>query len=151
MGQSRSERAGDAARSVTSNPYVKRILEDEELRDNIREAFEAAKSAYGRMSNGNGPAQAIMDDKKVHRDLKTAAESLRDASEQLRGKRRSGGGFGIGKALLLAAVGAILVLILSEDARNAVLDRLFGAEEEFEYTSTTAPEPETESTSVPSS
>ncbi len=150
MGQSRSERAGDAARSVTSNPYVKRILEDEELRDNIKEAFEAARSAYGRMSNGNGPAQAIMDDKKVQRDLKSAAESLRDASEQLRGKRRRGG-FGIGKALLVALLGAILVLILSEGARNAVLDKLFGAEEEFEYTSTTTPEPETESTSVSSS
>ena len=29
------------------------------------------------------------------------------------------------------------MLILSEDARKAVLDKLFGAEEEFEYTSTT--------------
>jgi hypothetical protein len=146
--QSRSEKAGDAARSVASNPYVKRILEDEELRDNIRVAFGAAKNAYGRMSNGNGPAKALMDDKKVQRDLRTAAESLREASDQLRGKR-SGGGFGFGKAILVAVVGAALVLILSEDVRRAVLDRLFGAEEEFEYTSTTAPEPDTES--VPSS
>ena len=74
--QSRSEKAGDAARSVASNPYVRRLLEDEELRDNIRVAFEAAKDAYGRMSNGKGPAKAIMDDKKVQRDLRTAAESL---------------------------------------------------------------------------
>lgn len=145
---SRSEQAGEAARSVASNPYVRRILEDEELRDNIRVAFEAAKNVYGRMSNGKGPAKALMDDKKVHRDLRTAAESLRDASDQLRGKRR-GGGFGIGKAILVGVVGAALVLILSEDARRAVLDRLFGAEEEFEYTSTTTPEPSTES--VPSS
>ena len=138
--QSRSERAGDAARSVASNPYVKRLLEDEELRDNIRVAFEAAKGAYGRMSNGKGPATAIMDDKKVQRDLKTAAESLRDASNQIRGRRSGGGGFGLGKALLIGLVGAALVLILSEDARKAVLDKLFGAEEEFEYTSTTTPE-----------
>jgi hypothetical protein len=144
MGQSRSERAGDAARSVASNPYVKRILEDEELRDNIRVAFEAAKNAYGRMSNGKGPAKAVLDDKKVQRDLRTAAESLRDATDQLRGKRR-GGGFGLGKAILLAVIGAVLVLILSEDARRAVLDKLFGAEEEFEYTSTTTPAPESES------
>jgi len=145
--RSRSEKAGDAARSVAGNPYVRRILEDEELRDNIRVAFEAAKDAYGRISNGKGPAKAIMDDKRVHRDLRTAAESLRDASDQLRGKR-SGGGFGLGKAILVALIGAALVLILSEDARNAVLDRLFGAEEEFEYTSTTTPAPDKES--VPS-
>ena len=142
--QSRSERAGEAARSVASNPYVRRILEDEELRENIRVAFEAAKGAYGRMQNGKGPAKALMDDKKVQRDLRTAAESLRDASDQLRGKRR-GGGFGLGKAILIAVIGAALVLILSEDARRVVLDKLFGAEEEFEYTSTTTPAPESES------
>ncbi|MBM3666478.1 MAG: hypothetical protein FJW90_03190 [Actinobacteria bacterium] len=123
---------------------MRRILEDEELRDNIRVAFEAAKNAYGRMQNGNGPAKALMDDKKVQRELRTAAESLREASDQLRGKRR-GGGFGLGKAILIAVIGAALVLILSEDARRAVLDKLFGAEEEFEYTSTTTPAPETES------
>jgi hypothetical protein len=143
--QSRSQRAGEAARSVTSNPYVRRLLEDEELRQNIRVAFEAARHAYGRMANGKGP-QAVMDDKKVQRDLRTAAESLREASQQLRG-RRTRPRFGLGKALLLVILGAALILILSEEARNAVLDKLFGAEEEFEYTSTTTPA--TESESVP--
>jgi hypothetical protein len=148
MGASeRSAKAGDAARSVASNPYVRRLLEDEELRQNIRVAFEAARNAYGRMANGKGPAKAVMDDKKVQRDLRTAAESLRDASQQLRGRRTGRRKFGLGKALLLAMLGAALILILSEDARNAVLDKLFGAEEEFEYTSTTAPA--TESESVP--
>jgi hypothetical protein len=125
---------------------VRRLLEDEELRQNIRVAFEAAKDAYARMSNGKGPAKAILDDRKVHRDLSTAAESFKEAADAIRGKR-SGGGFGLGKALLVGIVGAALVLILSEDARNAVLDRLFGAEEEFEYTSTTAPAQETVPTS----
>jgi hypothetical protein len=145
--QSRSAKAGDAARSVASNPYVRRLIEDDELRENIRVAFEAAKDAYARMSNGKGPATTLMDDKKVHRDLQVAAESLRDASQQLRGRRRRGGGFTLGKALIVGIVGAALVLILSEDARNAVLDKLFGAEEEFEYTSTTTPA--TDSESVP--
>jgi hypothetical protein len=143
--QSRSAKAGDAARSVASNPYVRRLLEDDELRQNIRVAFEAARNAYGRMSNGKGPAKAVMDDKKVQRDLRTAAESLRDASQQLRGRRTGRRKFGLGKILLVAIIGAALVLILSEDARNAVLDRLFGAEEEFEYTSTTTPAPDAES------
>jgi hypothetical protein len=146
--QSRSAKAGEAARSVASNPYLRRLMEDEELRENIRVAYEAAKHAYARMSNGKGPAKALMDDKKVQRDLRTAAQSLRDASQQLRG-RRKGRRFGLGKALLVAILGAALVLILSEDARKIVLDKLFGAEEEFEYTSTTTPAPDTET--VPSS
>ena len=48
----------------------------------------------------------------------------------------------------MGILGAALVLILSEDARKLVLDKLFGAEEEFEYTSTTTPAPDTET--VPS-
>lgn len=135
--QSRTAKAGDAAKSVASNPYVRRLIEDAELRENIRVAFEAAKGAYARMSNGKGPAKALMDDKKVQRDLRQAAESLRDASQQLRGKRTRRR-FGLGKALLVAILGAALILILSEDARKMVLDKLFGAEEEFEYTSNTA-------------
>jgi hypothetical protein len=145
--RSRSAKAGDTARSVAGNPYVRRLIEDEELRENIRTAFEAAKGAYARMSNGKGPAKALMDDRKVHRDLRVAAESLRDASQQLRG-RSTGRRFGLGRALLVAILGAALVLILSEDARKLVLDKLFGAEEEFEYTSTTTPIPDTET--VPS-
>ena len=62
--------------------------------------------------------------------------------------RSTGRRFGLGKALLVAILGAALVLILSEDARKVVLDKLFGAEEEFEYTSTTTPAPDTET--VPS-
>src|SRR4029079_17064859 len=105
-------------------PSLRRLSEEEELRENIRVAFEAAKGAYARMSNGKGPAKALMDDKKVQRDLRTAAESLRDVS-QLRRARRTGLRFGLGNALLVGILGSALVLILSEDARKLVLDKLF--------------------------
>jgi hypothetical protein len=45
----------------------------------------------------------------------------------------------MGKKLLLLLVGAGAALALSEGLRKKVLDTLFGAEEEFEYTSTTTP------------
>src|SRR5947208_431068 len=127
--------AGKAARD---NPYVQRIVEDEELRDNLRTAYESARKAYSRMSNGKGPAKALLDDKKTQRELKEAASSLKDAADALRGskakkKRRRGGLF----TLLL--VGGIAALVLNEGLRKKVLDVLFGAEEEFEYTSTTTP------------
>ena len=86
------------------------------------------------MSNGKGPVKAITEDKKVQRDLRTAAESLREASDQLRGKRKQRRW---GRLLVIALLGAALAIALSEDLRKAVLDRLFGAEEEFEYSSTT--------------
>jgi hypothetical protein len=139
-----ARKAGEAASSLRSNPYVQRLIEDEELRANIRDAFEAARDAYSRIANGKGPAKALMDDKKVQKDLRKAAESMRQASEQLRGKKRRRSR--LGRLLLIALIGAGLALLLSEELRKAVLDRLFGAEEEFEYTSTTSPAPETAST-----
>jgi hypothetical protein len=135
MGGSTRTRAGEAAQAAGSNPYVRRLIEDQELRENLRVAFNAAKDAYARMSNGKGPARTLVDDKKVHKDLRTAAESLREASDQLRGKKKRKGG--LGKLLLIGVAAAGLALVLSEDLRKAVLDRLFGAEEEFEYSSTT--------------
>jgi hypothetical protein len=124
-----------AGQAVRSNPYVQRLMEDEELRENLRNAFVSAKKAYGRI-NGKGPAKAL-DDKKLQRELKNAASSLKDASDSLRGgrkrKRRKG------RLLLLALVGAGLALALSEDLRKKALDALFGAEEEFEYTASTTP------------
>ena len=145
--QESAKRAGEAASALRANPYVQRLIEDDELRANIREAFEAARSAYARVANGKGPAKAIMEDKKVHKDLRSAAESLREASEQIRGPKRKRHW---GRLLILALLGAALALALSEDLRKAVLDRLFGAEEEFEYASTTSPEsaPETADTSA---
>jgi hypothetical protein len=126
-----------AGKAVRSNPYVQRLVEDQELRENLRSAFISARKAYGRV-NGKGPAKAL-DDKKVQRELKDAASSLKDAADALRGgkrkKRRRG------RLLLVALVGAGLALALSEGLRKKVLDTLFGAEEEFEYTASTTPEP----------
>jgi hypothetical protein len=108
-----------------------------ELRDSLRDAFEAAKGAYDRATgNSKGAVKAVTSDKKVQKELREAAESLREASERLRKppKRKKG----IGRFLLLGVVAGAIALVLSESARKTVLDTLFGAEEEFEYTSSTS-------------
>jgi hypothetical protein len=131
-------KAGKAAAQARTNPYVQRFIEDPELRDNVRAAYDSARKAYKRMQNGKGPARALVEDKKLQKELRHTADSLQQASEQLRGKRRrrhTGR-----KLLMLAILGGIAALILSEGARKAVLDRIFGAEEEFEYSSSTAPQ-----------
>jgi hypothetical protein len=123
--------AGQAARN---NEYVQRLIEDDSLRDDLRTAFESARKAYDRI-NGKGPQKAL-DDKKTQKELKEAASSLKSAADSLRGGRKKKRG-GKGKFLLIGIVGAGLALGLSEGLRNKVLDALFGAEEEFEYTSST--------------
>jgi hypothetical protein len=133
----RATQAADLYSTARENPYVQRLIEDEELRDSLKNAFEAARGAYGRAtSNGHGTVKAVTNDKKVQRDLRSAAESLRDASEQLRAPKKHKSK--LGRLVLFALVGAAVALVLSEDARKTVLDALFGAEEEFEYTSTTS-------------
>jgi hypothetical protein len=134
----KAERARSAAASATSNPYLRRVVEDEDLRDSVVTAFEAARHAYDRLSANGSVIDTAIDDKKVHKDLKTAAENLRDASNRLRGKQRRRHW---GRLILIAIAGAVLALALSEGLRKTVLDALFGAEEEFEYTSTTTPTP----------
>ena len=137
MTKTKADRATDIYESARENPYVQRLVEDDELRDSLRDAFEAAKGAYGRATgNGKGAVKAVTSDKKVQKDLRTAAESIREASERLRAPQKKKGR--LGRVVLLAIVGVVLALVFSEGARKTVLDALFGAEEEFEYTSTTS-------------
>ena len=146
----RAAKAKSAAEDAWTNPYVQRLVQDPELRDNLRVAYDAARDAYKRLSNGKGPTKVVMDDKRFQKDVKKAGEALRDASEAFREgpKRRRRGG--VGRLLLLGLVGGGLALAFSEDLRNKVLDALFGAEEEFDYTSTTTapPPPTTASTTT---
>jgi hypothetical protein len=133
-----ADRAADIYSAARENPYVQRLIEDEDLRDNLRNAFESARDAYARASgNGKGPVKAVTSDRKIQKDLRDAAERLRDASEQLRAPKKKKKSK-LGRLILLGIVGAVIALVVSEDARKTVLDALFGAEEEFEYTSNTS-------------
>lgn len=137
MSKATATRATDIYETARENPYVQRLIEDDDLRDSLRDAFEAAKGAYGRATSASkGPVKAVTSDKKVQKDLREAAESLREASERLRKPPKRKGG--IGRFILIGLVAATVALVLSEGARKALLDTLFGAEEEFEYTSSTS-------------
>ncbi len=142
----KAAKAQRAAVRARYNPYVQRVVDDEDLRQNIVQAYESSRDAFGRLSNGKSPSKQIFDDKKLQKDLKEAAESIRDASIALREapKKQRGGGFG--RLLLLGIIGTGLALALSEGLRKKVLDALFGAEEEFEYTSTTTSTPSPQTT-----
>jgi len=126
-----------AGKAVKDNPYVRRVIEDEDLRENLRTAFESTRKVYTRMSNGKGPVKALTEDKKTQKQLREAATSLKDAADSLKGAKRSRKRKGR-RGLLLLIVGAGLAVALSEGLRSKLLDTLFGSEEEFEYSSTTS-------------
>jgi hypothetical protein len=144
MANKKVAKAGKAADSVRSNPYIQRLIEDEDLRKSIAQAYESGRDAFGRLQNGKNPTTQIFEDKKLQKHVKEAAGNLRDVSVSLHQapKKQKKGGFGLGKLLLVGVVGTGVALAVSEGLRKKVLDTLFGAEEEFEYTSTTsAPSP----------
>jgi hypothetical protein len=99
----KAAKAGAAALAVKNSPYIQRIAEDEELRANLWQAYESARSAANRFSNGKSPTKAVFEDKKLQKDVREAAEALRDVSVALHEapKRKRRGG--IGKLLLLGA------------------------------------------------
>ena len=135
--------AAGAARAARNSPYVQEIVDNDDLRENIQTAYESARDAYDRISSAKKPAKAIFDDRKLQKDLKLAADSIKEAGLTLREAPSGGGksGGGIMRKLLLVTVAGGLALALSEDLRKKVLDMLFGAEEEFEYTSTATSTP----------
>jgi glutamine synthetase adenylyltransferase len=128
--------AADFSNINKVSPYVQRLIEDAKLRDNLRAALDSSKSAYGRVTNGKTPAKALLEDKKLHKDIQEAVEAVRDATTALAEapKKRARKGLRLGRKLLVVTVAAGLALAGSEKLRSKVLDTLFGAEEEFQYT-----------------
>ncbi|MGH2856796.1 MAG: hypothetical protein ACRDMJ_04860 [Solirubrobacteraceae bacterium] len=144
--------AADLASITKANPYIQRLIDDSALRDNVRTAIDSGHSAFDRLSGSKAPQKALMDDRKLQSDLRSAAEAVREAAMALsdapkhpqpsKSKKK---GMHLGRKLMLLLVGGALALALSESLRSKVLDALFGAEEEFTYTppaGTPAPEPE---------
>ncbi|MSX02731.1 MAG: hypothetical protein F2813_06175 [Actinobacteria bacterium] len=133
----RAANAASAAQDLLSNPYIRRVVEDPEIRDNARVAYSAAREAIDRISSSDSPASAILDDRKVQRSIKRAGEAaLETRALIIEPPRRS---HHLARNLVILTAGAVLAIALSEGLRNKVLDLLFGAEEEFDYVPTTAP------------
>jgi hypothetical protein len=136
--------------SIKDNPYVQRLVEDASLRDKVKAAVDATKNVYDRVSDAKTPAKTLFEDKKVQSDLRKAVEAVRDVTTALTEapQKQAKKGLRLGRGFVVIGVGSGLALGGSEKLRSKVLDVLFGAEEEFEYTPPAAapPAPGSEST-----
>jgi hypothetical protein len=120
-----------------ATPYIRRIVQDGQLRENVKTAYDSSRSAYSRLTNGKAPAKALLEDKKLQRDLQQAVEALKDATTALaeapkREVPKKSRGFA--RKLFILALAFGLALAGSEKLRTKVLDTVFGKEEEFQYT-----------------
>ena len=128
------ERVSDAADNV--RPYVERAVKDEELRKNVRDAFEAAREVYNDLVGGRGMvpmAARVATDEDIQDNLKRAIDDLRRAANRLQGKEDHSTR---NTTLLIAgiALGILFNPVTGPATRNWIKDRVFGGgEEEFAY------------------
>jgi hypothetical protein len=133
----KAARASQAAQQLISGDYLQRVIDNAQLRDSLTNAYQSGRVAYGRLQNGKGPAKALMEDKKLQKELRATAQALREAGESLRPPRRSRRR-GPAMFVMVLFVTGVLALVLSEALRSKLLDAIFGAEEEFDYGSSNA-------------
>jgi len=144
----RSGKSAEAAAwAQQGEQYIQRLIADEDLRARLQSAYGATRSALERVGEGKSAGAALLEDDRVHTEIRQAALALRSATEALREApakaakpRRSRRRGGLRRTLLLMVVGGGLAIALNEGLRAKLLDLMFGAEEQFDYTSTTTPE-----------
>jgi hypothetical protein len=119
----------------SARPYVERALTDEDLRQNVRNAFESARGVYNELIGGRGAipvATRVATDKDIQAHLKDAIEELREAADRVQGKKDHGGR---NTMLLLTgiALGILFNPVSGAQTRKWLSDRLFGAGDDFTY------------------
>jgi hypothetical protein len=128
------ERVSDAADNV--RPYVERALKDDELRKNVRDAFESAREVYNDLLGGRGMvplATRVATDEDIRDNLKTAVEDLRKAANRLQGKEDHSAR---NATFLIAgiALGLLFNPVTGPATRKWLSDQLFGGgDEDFTY------------------
>ena len=125
--------AKDRVADVT--PYVKRAIQDEELRENLRSAFETARDVYAELIGKRGMtgvATKVASDKDIQDQLRSAIDDLRSAANRI---QRSEGHKSRNGSLLLAgiAIGILFNPVTGPETRRWLKDRIFGEDEEFGY------------------
>ena len=148
--------ASDLAEEAST--YLKRLIDEAQLRDAVANLLDEGQSvldetaARGRKARKQAKKQL---NKQLSEAQKRASKAQKQASkkaskQQEKLARKSAGlaaegrvlakqkSPGIRGKLILALAGTIGALTVSETLRSKVLDLLFGAEEEFQYT---PPEP----------
>jgi hypothetical protein len=127
------DKVSDAAGNV--KPYVDRALHDAELRDNVRSAYESARSVYNELIGNRGVtgvATRVATDKDIQDELRSTIAELRKASDRMQGKeahsRRNGGLLFLG--LLL---GILFNPLTGSQTRKWLSNRVLGGGDDFTY------------------
>jgi hypothetical protein len=126
----------------TMRPYVDRALHDEDLHENMKEAFKAARDVYADLlgnRNLTGTAMRAATDKEIQDNLKRAVAELREATGRIQGKEDHG----TRNTLLLLigiAIGILFNPVTGPQTRKWLSDKVTG-EDSGDYSYPPAGEP----------
>jgi len=127
------DKVSDAAGNV--RPYVDRALHDAELRDNVRNAYESARSIYNELMGKRGVtgvATRVATDKDIQDELRSTITELRKAADRVQGreehKSRNGGLLFLGILL-----GILFNPFTGSQTRKWLSDRVLGGGDDFTY------------------
>jgi hypothetical protein len=124
--------------ATSAKPYVERALRDEQLRTNVKSAFDSARAVYDELIGHRGAvatATRVATDKDIQDQLKKTIEELRAAAERLQGKKRGSGG-GLSFLLLVGiALGILFNPTTGPATRKWLANALFGRGDDFTYES----------------
>ena len=122
----------------TVRPYVDRAIHDEDLRDNLKEAFNAARDVYAELLGGRNltaTATRVATDKDIQDNLKKTIEELRTAADRMQGKKDHGAR----NAMLLMAgitAGILLNPATGPQTRKWLMEKITGeSSDDFSYSS----------------
>ena len=121
----------------TVRPYVDRALHDDDLHDNLKQAFAAARQVYEELLGGrNVTATAVRaaTDKDIQDNLKKTVEELRTAANRIQGKEDHGAR---NTMLLLAGITAGILFnpMTGPQTRAWLMEKVTGeSSDDYSYT-----------------
>jgi hypothetical protein len=119
-----------------ARPYVERAFTDEDVRKDLKNAFDTAREIYEELMGGRSTtavATRVATDKDIQDDIKRIVAELRDAADRVQGKHEHKGR---NTTLLLAgiALGVLFNPMTGPATRTWLKDRLSGGDDDFTYT-----------------
>jgi hypothetical protein len=130
---STKDRFADAA--ANARPYVEKAIRDQELRQNVRNAYSSARTVYDELLGRHGVtdvATRLASDKDVRDELRNAIDELRQAAGRVQsvGERGATASVRAGRSTLwlIAAVAAALLFnpLTGPPLRRWLGRKLFG-------------------------